>query len=119
MAPETPTRWPRRRPGWAFNEAGATMAPETAVLEPRLDLPLVRPSMRPGQQWPRKLARPAPRALGGAFDPSMRPGQQWPRKPARSSRSTDRYISFNEAGATMAPETPVRGNLDGPFNRLQ
>ena len=36
---------------------------------------------------------------------SMRPGQQWPRKPRHKLTAQDRSTYFNEAGATMAPET--------------
>ena len=65
-----------------FNEAGATMAPETVPKEIMKNL-VTKASMRPGQQWPRKLGgRRGGRAVAGGF---------------------------NEAGATMAPETIVRG----------
>ena len=61
-------------------------------------------SMRPGQQWPRKL--PAPRRPHeGLTDASMRPGQQWPRKPSGGGSRGGPARCFNEAGATMAPET--------------
>ena len=36
-----------------FNEAGATMAPETSDRQQAMAAP-PRTSMRPGQQWPRK-----------------------------------------------------------------
>ena len=79
MAPETPFVSSGMLTLPRFNEAGATMAPET----------LVRQVM-----WWRQT--PA----------SMRPGQQWPRKlHGLPTASCPHKHSFNEAGATMAPET--------------
>ena len=80
MAPET---WGRASSSCSatrrFNEAGATMAPETS-------------------------GRGAGRMLCPAA--SMRPGQQWPRKRAIKCESAPSVLAgFNEAGATMAPET--------------
>ena len=62
-----------------FNEAGATMAPET-MRDLRENLLQVRAA-------------------------SMRPGQQWPRKRFRALMLPPGSLCFNEAGATMAPET--------------
>ena len=62
-------------------------------------------SMRPGQQSPRKHVEVAPGDLG-ARGASMRPGQQSPRKrPNRPAGAGGGRSGFNEAGATIAPET--------------
>ena len=53
MAPETSSARPARTDGRGFNEAGATMAPETQVGQAR-GAHGPEASMRPGQQWPRK-----------------------------------------------------------------
>ena len=61
-------------------------------------------SMRPGQQSPRKRA--TRRRRGRASLASMRPGQQSPRKHATRRPPSGIARRFNEAGATIAPETP-------------
>ena len=66
----------------------------------------VAPSMRPGQQWPRKRFQNLGAGDCWHTPPSMRPGQQWPRKPQSIMWAiTQGQTTFNEAGATMAPET--------------
>ena len=45
----------------------------------------------------------------------MRPGQQWPRKRVGLSVAAPEGGSFNEAGATMAPETILAEGYDLPL----
>ena len=105
IAPETrPTCGRRARPRRRFNEAGATIAPETWRRWRR--------STRSARRFNEAGATIAPETAHMIVDArartkaSMRPGQQSPRKrPSRLPRPR-RRACFNEAGATIAPETP-------------
>ena len=84
IAPETSARAVMRyERTLRFNEAGATIAPETA------------------HGWP---------AIGRGNRASMRPGQQSPRKRERPGSQGHDPERFNEAGATIAPET-IAGHI--------
>ena len=95
----------RRTARTGFNEAGATIAPETprGGHEPT-GAPAA--SMRPGQQSPRKRRHGGNAEKG--LHASMRPGQQSPRKRACMDLKELAEKGFNEAGATIAPETAFR-----------
>ena len=73
--------------------------------------------MRPGQQSPRKLDRLAELRPGPLA--SMRPGQQSPRKRRPSAGSATARPRFNEAGATIAPETEAIVGPDRVHGSLQ
>ena len=98
-----------------FNEAGATIAPETSAAP----LPLAAhrlASMRPGQQSPRKPRGRSHSSLS-SVRASMRPGQQSPRKPGAPRRPRCPSRCFNEAGATIAPETQRGRGAGGQRHR--
>ena len=98
--PEYGQRWSYPR---SFNEAGATIAPETAN---STSIPGAR-----NRRFNEAGATIAPETLEPCLDfipyrlASMRPGQQSPRKRVRKRNAHMPFSCFNEAGATIAPET--------------
>ena len=104
IALAVPFQWPR------FNEAGATIAPETCRVWPFVVFAYHTRFNEAGATIAPETPDPA-RSSSRSAHASMRPGQQSPRKPSAARKAGSVTWCFNEAGATIAPET--RGSSEG------